>query len=602
MRLKTYCVLIVLLIAFSCKKDDPTQPVVPTFPQVHIVSPINNSSIGGGLVPVLVEATDDNGVAKVEVYVDSQLDTTLAVPPYRYLWDTGIYPDSSRHAMFAKAYDTDNNVTGSTVVVTTVYTLRPSNLQVTTATDTSVTLQWSDNSRVETGYEIEQSGNNGPFTRVKQVAANTITAFVADTFDVGTTYRFRLRAVKDSTVSGYSNEPSFTLQFLAPSNLNVTSLSGGEVRLSWVDNSAFETRFLVDRAVNGGQYVTIAALPADAVTFNNTSLDTNNTLSYRIKAESRHNSSYSNTISIRYFPYYDIRTLIGGTYSVNSVAFSPDGNTIASGSYDQNIKLWRVSDGTLLRTLAGHTSSVNSVTFSPNGNTVASGSFDNSIKIWQVSDGTLIRTLTGHTSSVRSVTFSPDGAMLASGSYDHSIKLWRVSDGTLLRTLIGDANGVYSVAFSPDGNTVASGGDDSSIKFWRVSDGALLRTLTGHTALVNSVAFSPDGNTIASGSADNRIKLWRVGDGALLRTLPGGAAYTVNSVAFGPVGNIFASGSVDTRLWWLSDGTLLRTQPGGTYGVSSVAFSPDGYTFASGGVQNGIKLWQSAGSIWQVVP
>jgi WD40 repeat protein len=118
------------------------------------------------------------------------------------------------------------------------------------------------------------------------------------------------------------------------------------------------------------------------------------------------------------------RTLEGHTSGAISVSFSPDGSLIASGSLDKTIKIWRVSDGSLVRTLTGHTNRVESVTFSPDGSLIASGSDDNTIKIWRVSDGSLVRTLKGHTSYVISVTFSPDGSLIASGSLDETIKIW----------------------------------------------------------------------------------------------------------------------------------------------------------------------------------
>jgi WD40 repeat protein/subtilase family serine protease len=295
-----------------------------------------------------------------------------------------------------------------------------------------------------------------------------------------------------------------------------------------------------------------------------------------------------------------VRTLTGHTDWVYSVAFSPDGSLIASasGSGDRTIRLWRVSDGALVRTLRGHRDGVSSVAFSPDGSLLASCG-DYTIRLWRVSDGALVATLTGHTDWVSSVAFSPDGSLIASGSGDRTIRLWRVSDGALVATLTGHTDWVSSVAFSPDGSLIASGSNDRTIRLWRVSDGALVRTLTGHTYWVSSVAFSPDGRLIASGSRDRTIRLWRVSDGALVRTLTGHTEW-VRSVAFSPDGSLIASGSGDVasgsgdytvRLWRVSDGALVRTLTGHTYWVDSVAFSPDGSLLASGG-DHTVRLWR----------
>ena len=297
-----------------------------------------------------------------------------------------------------------------------------------------------------------------------------------------------------------------------------------------------------------------------------------------------------------------LKTLTGHKYSVESVAFSPNGQLLASGSNDNTIKLWQVQDGgaRLLNTLTGHKGKVYSVAFSPNGQLLASGSWDKTIKLWQVQDGALLKTLTGHKDIVYSVAFSPNGQLLASGSRDNTLKLWQVQDGgaQLLNTLTGHKDTVASVAFSPNGQLLASGSNGNTIKLWQVQDGGarLLNTLTGHKGWVFSVAFSPNGQLLASGSRDNTLKLWQVQDGGaqLLNTLTGHKD-TVASVAFSPNGQLLASGSNDNtiKLWQVQDGgaRLLNTLTGHKGWVFSVAFSPNGALLASGSWDKTIKFF-----------
>ena len=284
-------------------------------------------------------------------------------------------------------------------------------------------------------------------------------------------------------------------------------------------------------------------------------------------------------------------TLEGHTAAVLSVAFSPDGTRLASGSgagplLQATIIVWDATTGQELQRLEGHLNFVFSVAFSPTGDTLASGGFDQTIRLWNLEMGQpLGEPLEGHTSAVLSVAFSPDGARLASGSFDQTIRLWDLETGQpLSQPLKGYAAAVWSVAFSPTGDTLASGSQDRTIRLWDLETAQpLSQLLEEHTRAVQSVAFSPTGDTLASGSVDRTIRLWDATTGQELQRLEGHTR-AVRSVAFSPDGARLASGSADhtIRLWDLETGQLLDTLEGHTAAVLSVAFSPDGTRLASG--------------------
>ena len=195
-----------------------------------------------------------------------------------------------------------------------------------------------------------------------------------------------------------------------------------------------------------------------------------------------------------------------GKGSIYEIAYSPDGSQLAVAS-TIGIWIYDAHTGEELNLFTGHTEVVTSMAFSPDGQMLASGSWDSTIILWDVSTGDLLRTLTGHTSVV-SVSFSPDGQTLASGSSDNTLLLWDVGTGETLRTLTGHTDRVNSVSFSPEGQTLASGSRDNTLLLWDVGTGETLRTLTEHTGWVYSVSFSLDGQTLASGSSDGTVLLW----------------------------------------------------------------------------------------------
>ncbi|KAM0147375.1 hypothetical protein ACHAPG_010616 [Botrytis cinerea] len=302
-------------------------------------------------------------------------------------------------------------------------------------------------------------------------------------------------------------------------------------------------------------------------------------------------------------PYWNamLQTLEGHASSVNSVAFSPDGKQVVSGSWDNTVRLWDTATGQQIQpTLEGHTDSVWSVAFSPDGKQIVSGSEDNTVRLWDTATGQQIQpTLGGHTSCVPSVAFSPDGKQIVSGSWDNTVRLWDTATGQQIQpTLEGHTDSVWSVAFSPDGKQIVSGSDDNTVRLWDTATGQQIQpTLEGHKSSFTSVAFSPDGKQIVSGSDDNTVRLWDTATGQQIQPTLEGHTNWVTSVAFSPDGKQIVSGSWDNtvRLWDTATGQQIQpTLEGHTDWVTSVAFSPDGKQVVSGSRDKTVRLWDTA--------
>lgn len=282
---------------------------------------------------------------------------------------------------------------------------------------------------------------------------------------------------------------------------------------------------------------------------------------------------------------------------VESVAFSPDGRTLASGS-GPNIILWDVRTHQAVGTpLTGHTGNVDTLAFSPDGRILASGSKDHSIILWDVNTHQKLgQSLAGHTDFVRSVAFSPDGKFIVSGGQDGKIIWWDLATRMPhAKPLTGhDGSGVFTVAFSPDGKILASGSRDKTIVLWDVATHQILNRLTTGEP-VRSLAFSHDGKTLASTSNDSDIVLWDVATGRQGDRFLSGNGRGVSSVAFSPDDRLLASADNGGAVLVWDAATrqpISRPLTGSDNAIKSVAFSPDGTTLSWGGDNARIGLWE----------
>jgi eukaryotic-like serine/threonine-protein kinase len=283
-----------------------------------------------------------------------------------------------------------------------------------------------------------------------------------------------------------------------------------------------------------------------------------------------------------------------GVY-VDHVAFSPSGRWLATKHRDV-IKIWNPTTAELVRSIdAGSSRYQCGIAFTPDGNFVASAGLDTTIKIWNAATGQRIKILRGHTKQVWGIAFSSDGRLLASASEDRTVKIWDVERSEVIRTLVERTDPVYAVAFAPDGRMLAAGTVVGTVKIWDVQTGRNLRTMPGQE-MIRTLAFSPDGRLLASGTSRpvGPVKLWDPSTGVEVVTLLGHTG-TVYGLAFSADGKRLATASSDgtAKLWNVATGDEVFTLRGHAGEVMDVAFSPGGERLVSGGADGIAVLWDT---------
>ena len=299
------------------------------------------------------------------------------------------------------------------------------------------------------------------------------------------------------------------------------------------------------------------------------------------------------------------RTVKGHSSWVTGVAFSPDNRRLASGSWDETVKVWDVPTGQQLSALSGKVKEVQALAFSSDGRWLATENSSDTVTLWDAATGKVVRMLPSDkpvgalgTNWVYSIAFSPDGRWLASGIDSKTVRIWEVSTGRAVRDLTALRRSVIYVAFSPDGRLLASGDDDKTIGIWDVSTGKEIQKLSGHRKTIYAAAFSPNGRWLASASADKTVRLWAIPAGREVYTLMG-HKNIVTSLSFSPDSRWLASGSWDKtiKIWDVETGHEAQSLAAESHPIYSVAFDSCGRWLASGSEEGTINLWRLSGTV-----
>jgi len=292
---------------------------------------------------------------------------------------------------------------------------------------------------------------------------------------------------------------------------------------------------------------------------------------------------------LRWISDSSVRTFRGHNGLVNSVAYAPDGRSVASAGVDGAIYGWSVAGNEAPRALLGHSGSVVSIAISPDGAQIASGGIDGTVRLWNTAGGGSLATASVTADSADAVAFSPDGDSVVAGYDSGIVRIWDTATHQSVLSFRAHDAGICSLDWSPDGSWIVTGGYDETARIWDALTGELHVSLLEHTDCVSAVAFTPDNRQVVTGSWDLTVRLWDAETGESLATLPHEG--TVDDISVSHRGLIASATYLGLNIWRQASAECIARLRGHELGFNCVAFDATGHRLASGSEDGTVKLW-----------
>lgn len=565
-----FSVVLIALFYFNSCKYNPIEPYDST-PKVFIINPVNNSSVSDSVtVSILVNNID---VKRVELFIDHYIinDAVFQKPPYEFFWDCRWYPEASQHILQAKAYNQSGKVIESDFTIINIYRFMPSSLMANLTSDTTVSLNWIDNCKFETSFQLEQAIDDTNFVKIADLDSNTTAYTLNGHFLPEKQYLFRVRAVADNQFSGYSNISKALIELFTPISLTSFSTSDTSVVLRWEDNNTFEKGYSI-LTFSNGVYSVISTLPPGSTSFTHIKqFYLYQQYQYAIHAVRDNYSSPIGSFPPVIISFPSPSNLTFEHVSQTSVKLKWNDNS----SFEKGFIIYRADDQNVFSEIA-RVGKNNTEFINTNLDTAKSYLYNvraytdanltetsNTIKVFfakTISLNKQIQVPYG----ISEAAVSDDFSTVAIGGYISNrvcIRVFNLANGVLLRTFLGDSTDQIfeRLAVSPDNKYVAGMGNYYSLTIWDINSGLLVRRMNIGTE-PNFIQYSSDGKYLIM-ERNDKLRIYNTNDWSYVEQISFNDYATIMAIDNDQKSIAIGFDNGNTRIWDYATGIFKSEIP-----------------------------------------